>query len=465
MRPNFPALCLLSPVIAFWGPAIRPVSAADDPRLVVIVCVDQLAGDYLIRFADNFAEDGLFRRTFRDDASYRHCRHRHAFTYTAPGHAVLLTGTYPCRHGIIANEWFDRERQELRYCVRDPEATVIGVASEKGMSPRSLLTTTVGNQLKLVTVGKAKVFGLAVKERAAILLAGHSADAAFWLDRDCWVTSDYYRPELPGYLRELNAAGTLNRQYRGRTWDLLLPRGKYHNSGPDENAWERPPPGFTTSFPHALLKAGEGTAKEFSEQVLNSPFGNDYTLQAARELIRHEKLGIRDVPDMLCISLSSNDYVGHAFGPYSLEVEDLTYRTDRELGAFARFVDEQVGAGRWTLILTADHGIAPIVGYAQQPGLRLPAVHDPLPVQKVRVELEAELRRQLGVPAEAAALIQEVEEFQVHLNLQHPALVGGQLVRARQIARDWVTRQPHVALARSQEDLLTGDGDELHQAL
>ena len=336
-------VCLLLASVCLTS---RPLDAespkAEEPRLIVVISVDQFCADYLIRFQDNFStnpKESLFRTILQNGAWFPNCHHSHAFTYTAPGHAVQLTGAYPSTHGVIENDWFDRESGKSRYCVSDPTVEVIGLASQKPMSPRVLLVDTVGDALKLATNGKAKVIGVAIKDRAAILLSGHRADAAYWLEKNQWVTSSYYRKDLPGYLRILNEGKAID-QYRGKTWELLLPREKYHNQGEDDNEFENPPTGFTAAFPHALVKDGELTPEKFGEQVLVSPFGNDYTLLAAREIIDNEKLGADNIPDLLAINFSSNDYVGHAFGPLSFEVEDMTYRTDRQLAAFTQFLDE-----------------------------------------------------------------------------------------------------------------------------
>src|SRR5687768_11081580 len=182
----------------------KSVDAAERPRLVVVMSVDQFCQDYLIRFRDNFAADGLFRRVGDQGAEFGNCHHRHAFTITAPGHSVLLTGSYPSTNGMIANNWFDRFTGKDVYCVGDAEESIVGRPMGKGVSPRSLQVSTVGDVLKLATGGKGKVFGVAIKDRAAILMTGHLADAAYWLQDNYWVTSTYYRQDLPGYLRVLN---------------------------------------------------------------------------------------------------------------------------------------------------------------------------------------------------------------------------------------------------------------------
>ncbi|MDX1946884.1 MAG: alkaline phosphatase family protein [Pirellulaceae bacterium] len=443
-------------------PAIA--ASAERPKLVVVVSVDQMCQDYLIRFRENFSPQGAFRRVWGEGAHYAQCHHRHAYTVTAPGHSVQLTGTYPASTGIIGNNWFDRAAGKDIYCVADPAVQVIGTISNKGMSPKNLLVETVGDVLRLKSSGKSKVFGVAIKDRASILMTGQNPSGAYWLENNVWVTSSYYRPDLPGYLRVLNEQRAIER-FRGQVWSLLLPAEKYVNRGPDKNAWENPPKGFTSEFPHQLFKVGEGTAELFGDHVLFSPFGNDLTLEAAREIVTHEKLGQDEHPDLLCINFSSNDYVGHAFGPHSLEVEDITYRTDLQLAEFLTWLDGAVGQGNWTFALTADHGVAPIVEYAQQ--YRLPAHRNPLgKLDEAKLKLEQHLRGQLGVAAaENKPLVLEFDENQIFFQPGHAALDGARFGQAQQIARDWLLTQPFVAIAATRDDLLRGGEGELNTAM
>jgi len=446
------------------------------PRLIVVVSVDQFCADYLVRFQTNFAENAdqsICRSVLKRGAWFPNCHHHHALTYTAPGHAVLLTGAYPNTHGVIGNDWFDRSAGEMKYCVTDSSVQVVGVTSDKAMSPRVLLVDTVGDMLKLATNGKAKVFGVAIKDRAAILMAGHRADAAYWLEKNRWVTSSYYREDLPGYLRVLNDGDAID-QFRGKTWDLLLPKEKYFNQGDDDNEFENPPKGFKASFPHHLANAGEASPDEFGEQVLFSPFGNDYTLLAAREIIRNEQLGADDVPDLLAINFSSNDYVGHAFGPMSYEVEDITYRTDRQLADFALHLDEVVGADQWTLVITADHGVAPIPELISQHMYSKAEIPSPKrnPIgnlNEVRDLIEAAIRKDMtavgSVEEEAERIVLKVEPNQVHLNHAHARMSGSKASQAQRLAKEWLLSQRYIAAAATRDELQSGNGDALFEQL
>jgi len=441
----------------------RDVSAVERPRLIVVMSVDQLCQDYLIRFRDNFAADGGFRRVEREGAAYSQCNHRHAFTVTAPGHAVQLTGAYPNVHGIVGNNWFDRAAGKDVYCCDDPSGKLIGFPDAKPVSPRNLLVETVGDVMKLATNRRSKVLGVAIKDRVAMLMAGHNADGAYWLEDNVWTTSAYYRSDVPGYLRVLNEPLCTER-FRGQAWELALPKDKYHNSGPDKNTWENPPKGFTSEFPHKLPLAGQLTPLEFGDLAVISPFGNEITLNAAQAIVLGEQLGQDETPDLLCINLSSNDFVGHAFGPNSLEVEDMTYRTDRQLGEFLRWLDETVGAGKWTFALTADHGVAPIVEYAQQ--FQLPAKRNPLgKAEEVKAMLEAQLRERLGPTTGDKPLVQKVEDYQIFLQENNP-LLGKEdsFVADQAIVRDWLLAQANVVAAFTRDELVnTGTGKLFEQ--
>ncbi len=447
------SLCLVIPSAAL---------AAEPPRLIVSVSVDQYCQDYLVRFADNFADDGLLARVKSKGAYYPHCHHRHAYTVTAPGHSVQMTGAYPNVNGIIGNDWYDRKTGKSQYCVADPTVEVVGISGGKPMSPNNLRVDTVGDMLKLKYGNKSKVIGVAIKDRAAILMSGRRADAAYWLEKNKWVTSTYYRNDLPGYLRVMNEQDAIGR-YHGEVWNLSLPAECYYNKH-DDGKFENPPAKFDNQFPHELAKVGDLNADKYGDQVLFSPFGNDYTLLAAREIITGESLGQDDAPDLLAINLSSNDYVGHAFGPSSMEVEDMTYRTDRQLGAFAAWLDETIGAGRWTLTLTADHGVAPIPEEAAT--WNLPAKRSPLgSLGEVQKKLEVELRKVIEVKEGDETLVTKVDEHQVFLRDDHPRLAGDNFGRAQRIIRDWLIQQPYVAYARTREDLLANSSDNLDEML
>jgi predicted AlkP superfamily pyrophosphatase or phosphodiesterase len=440
------------------GLAERGAAAADTPALVVVVSVDQFAYEYLERFRAGFDARGLFRRCEREGAWYTNCHHRQGVTTTAPGHSVQLTGAYPSTNGIVDNAWLDRATGKQIYCVFDPKARLIGpFAADLPVSPRNLLADTLGDRLKIVTAGRSKVFGVALKDRASILMTGHAGDGAFWMSESGkWITSDYYRDQLPPYLRSWNASDAAAR-FGGKSWDLLYDRSKYQHPPAEDHFGERPLPGMTTAFPHKMPEAG---TRNYTRLVAFSPFGIEITLEAARLVIADEKLGLDDFPDLLLINLSSNDYVGHAFGPESLEVEDITYRTDRMLGEFVDFINERMQGRPWLFALTADHGVAPIPERTAR--LKIAAQRDPLVLDgkegpgPAHQMLEAHLREKLGVNEAQPGLVLAVLESQIYLRADHPAFKGAAFAEAQRLTRDWLLAQPRVAAAITREQILSG---------
>jgi hypothetical protein len=376
---------------------------------------------------------------------------------------VQLTGCYSSEHGIIDNEWFDRQKGKKVYCVADPAVKLLGTTiADATVSPRNLWADTLGDRLKIVN-RRSKVFGIAIKDRASILMTGHLADAAYWMSNDgLWITSDYYREDLPGYLRAINESDAIER-YAGQTWDLLLPADQYVHGEVEDSFGEKPYAGASADFPHVILD--DIKHANFVKQLAGGPFGNEVLLQAAAAVLEYEELGQDDAPDMLCINLSSNDYVGHSFGPHSLEVEDMTYRTDRQLGAFVDLINERLAGRPWILAITADHAICPIPEIMQKRGL--PAGRDPFGkandkghYEELSASLDAMLRKALKVPdTQKEPLIQFSTEKEVFLQVDHPAFQGDRLPQAQRLVRDYLLQQPAVAAAATRYQLLYGQGN------
>ncbi len=255
-----------------------PPAADETPRLVVVVSVDQFAYEYLERFRAGFDERGIVRRCEREGAWYTNCHHRHGITTTAPGHSVQLTGAYPSTNGIVDNGWIDRATGKQIYCVADPKARLVGpFAGDQPVSPRNLISDTLGDRLKIVTAGRSKVFGVAIKDRASILMTGHAADGAFWMSENGkWITTNYYRDELPSYLRSWNASEAGGR-FAGKSGDLLYDRSRYQHAPGEDHFGERPSSGMKAGFPH---KMPDATARNYVRLVAVSPFGIELTLES-----------------------------------------------------------------------------------------------------------------------------------------------------------------------------------------
>lgn len=340
------------------------------PRLVVGITVDQMRYDYLYRYADKYVAGG-FKRLMRDGFNAKNCHYPYFPTVTAAGHACIFTGSVPAVNGIVGNEWYDQRAGRGVYCVEDSTVRTTGGSTSKAgwMSPRNLLTSTITDQLKIVSP-KSKVVGVAFKDRGSILPAGHAADAAYWFDSRSgeWISSTYYFPDVPQWVNDFNARKLPN-AYLKDGWKTLLPLDQYAESTADDVAYESKFPGETNPvFPHELAATAGG---DRFGVIATTPFGNSLTKDFALEALKKEQLGKDDITDFLCVSFSSTDYVGHAFGPNSVEIEDTYLRLDRDMADILSTLDAQVGAGNYLVFLSADHGVADIPGFSQS--LRIPA--------------------------------------------------------------------------------------------
>ena len=341
------------------------------PALVVVLTIDQFRGDYLARFREHLVPGGL-KLLVDEGANFVDCRYRHAVTKTAAGHAVVLTGVHANVHGIINNAWIDRETLKRVNCVDDDSVQILGQADDRGgarlpgatvpigASPRRLNATTVGDELKLTHGGRSKIIGISSKDRSAILLAGKLADAAYWMDKGRIVTSTHYMKELPAWVRAFNDAGRVD-SFFGKTWERLLPPEAYDAlQGPDDVPGESTDFSMGRTFPKRINGGTEKISSAYYEAFENSPFKSEVLVDFARLVVEHENLGGRGVTDMLCLSFSANDTVGHNYGPDSHEVMDITLRTDRMIADLFSFLDRRIGLKNCTIVLTADHGVAPI---------------------------------------------------------------------------------------------------------
>ena len=334
---------------------VEPNITADDsrPKLIVGIVIDQMRYDYLTRFYSRYG-DGGFKRMVNEGFNCKNHHFNYIPTKTGPGHASIFTGTTPKYHGILANDWFDKSLREKVNCVGDNNYQSVGTSNEDGkVSPRQMLTTTFADENRLFTQMKGKTIGVSIKDRGAVLPAGHTANAAYWLDFDLntesngnWITSSYYMKELPQWAEEFNASGIINSYFR--IWDTYYPIDTYTASGSDLNNFERIFTGIkTATFPYNLetLKSQNGNYKIIAE----SPFGNNLTTDFALAAIKGEQLGQDSFTDVLTISYSSTDKVGHDFGPNSIEIEDTYLRLDYELERLFNALDTEIGKGEYTV--------------------------------------------------------------------------------------------------------------------
>ncbi|HWY02613.1 MAG TPA: alkaline phosphatase family protein [Candidatus Acidoferrum sp.] len=372
------SLALVIALLLTTTPALQASAYNAHPKLIVVIVIDQFRGDYLERYRDQFP-DGGFRLLLDHGANFTDCNYDYANTRTAPGHATLFTGAYSNGHGIAANEWWDPQKKQMVTSVEDDDTKLVGLpadpakdqAAEKkekaGASPHNLLADTLGDELKLATQGQSRVFGLSLKDRAAILPVGYSADAAYWIDpkSGAWITSTYYRSDLPKWAQDFNAS---NRA--AKYWD---------------KEWKDSKGEVLRSTAHR--KGRDGSDAGFYEVIGSTPFANEYEFEFAKELMLYEKLGAGQATDLLAISLSPNDILGHQVGPDSPEMAAMALALDRELADFFAFLGHQVGLANTWIALSADHGVSVLPDAAKK--LRIPAAN--LDAKKLEGQINAAL--------------------------------------------------------------------------
>ena len=334
------------------------------PRLIVLIVVDQFRYDYLTRFGNLFGARGI-GRLMREGASWTEANFDQMPTFTAPGHATFMTGALPSQTGIIANEWYERETGKKVKSVTDDSTNKLGgKPGDKGYSPRRLLCSTVGDELRMADGDRSKVIGISTKDRSAILPAGRRANAAYWFgtENGSMLSSTYYFSKEPDWVERFNNRH-LAAQWFGAHWDRLLPEAEYlKRAGKDDVPWENldKASNDTNFFPHVITGGADKASKQFYTALEYSPFSNDLLVSFAEEAIANEKLGEDADTDVLTVSFSANDYVGHRFGPYSQEVMDMALRVDRQIGTLLDFVDARVGLRNTVVIFSADHGASPV---------------------------------------------------------------------------------------------------------
>lgn len=447
-----------------------PARSTARPRLVLLIAVDQFRQDYLERFGDLFGNNGL-KRLMRDGAVWEQAHYDHTPTYTAPGHATMMTGAYPAETGIVGNEWIERETSRRITSVSDTTVKSLGGnPNEPGASPRRLMTSTVGDELRLVSNDRAKVIGISVKDRSAILPAGRHANAAYWFSSGSgnMISSTYYFPEMPAWVSAFNSKRPADKFFNTR-WDRLLPESEYlKRAGADSPPWENigRVSGDTNAFPHTITGGATAPGPQFYSALDFTPFSNDLLVQFAQEALVNEKLGQDDDTDVLTLSFSANDYVGHRYGPYSQEAMDISLRVDRSIGTFLDFVDSKVGLRNTIVIFTADHGVAPIPEHAAALGLDGARLRGQDVLGAVRTAITARYNPKGTTPDPTADYIYTYDvggqpqpafiNGNIYFNYAALQRDGASLDEVSRVARDAVLRMRGISRAFTRAQLLQG---------
>ena len=453
-------------------PPVAPEFAEGKPRvkLAVLVVFDQLRADYLVKWRPQFGRGG-FARLQAEGAWFTRCYYPYGTTTTGPGHASMLTGTSPYKHGIINNNWFEGGADT--YCASHSRYQVVPPApadptAKKDAKPKAagtpdrLMSETVADVLKRSTGGKGKVFGLSLKDRSAILPTGKRPDGAYWFDgRFC--TSTYYADGVHPWVAAFNASGKAEK-YLDRAWERFRPELDYDTlAGPDDGSGEGGGSGQGKVFPHPMNAGKEAVSKGYYEALANSPFGNDLLLEFTKACVAAEGLGKDDVPDLLVVSFSSNDLVGHTWGPDSQEVLDVTLRSDAMMADFLTFLDAHVGKGNYAMTVTADHGICPLVQHSAERGVDALQV----PPAKLRERCEAHLKEAFGAaaagPKDPKAKTAWVEAFSAPWLYLNPRLLEAAKKPRGEVAAsvaDFLRKQPEVARVFTRDELASTVPDD-----
>ncbi len=339
----------------------KDIVYGDKPKLVLGIMVDQMRYDYLYRYYGKYSEGG-FKRLMNQGFNCKNNHYHYAITTTGPGHAAVYSGSVPAINGIIGNEWYDPLANRSVYVAEDTTVRAVGTdvtAVEGKRSPENMHTTTITDQLKLATSFRSKVIGLAAKDRGGIFPAGHSADAAYWFDAKSgnWITSTYYMEKLPQWMKDFNDQ-KLPEKYKTQKWETLLPIEQYTESEEDKQEYENVLVGEKEPvFPHTIIN---------NSAILASPFGNTMTKEIALATLKNENMGQGKETDFLCLSFSTPDYVGHATGTHSIEIEDIYLRLDRDIEEILNYLDTTLGKNNYLVFLTADHGVVDIPAFLKK---------------------------------------------------------------------------------------------------
>jgi predicted AlkP superfamily pyrophosphatase or phosphodiesterase len=441
-------------IILFLALAIASNSKAQQqqPKLVVGIVVDQMKMEYLYRFSDDFSPNG-FKRLMSNGYTFQNMHYNYMPTYTAPGHASIYTGTTPATHGIVGNEWFSRTTGKEIYCTEDFSVKTIGEGTkEEGeMSPKNLLSTTITDELRMATNFKGKVIGMSLKDRGAILPAGHFANWAFWFSKTgSFVSSTFYGEKLPDWVTQFNKEKYFL-PYINKGWDLFKPAATYNESLSDDNAYE----GLLYNskapvLPYDLMGM---YAKNDAGVIRSTPFGNDLLAEFAMKAIEKEELGKDNITDFLTVSFSSTDYVGHLLGPRSMELQDTYLRLDATIADFLVYLDKTVGKDNYLLFLTADHAGAENVNFLKDNKYNVASVSP----KDIRKDL-----KEFSVQTFGVDLILNYSNFNLFFNKEIIKSKALDLTKVKQSFKDYLMSKVHVKKVYTEEEILAATGNDYY---
>jgi predicted AlkP superfamily pyrophosphatase or phosphodiesterase len=428
------------------------------PKLGILLVFDQLRGDYISRWQDHFVKDGFLRLT-SEGTWFENCHYPYSGTVTGAGHATLTTGATPSIHGIIGNDWYDRKEGKNSYCAASSRWTSIppvpAVVTPPGTTvkirasgtPEKLRSETLGDALKRSTNNQGKVVSLSFKDRSSVLPGGMKPDYCYWFDNSSgkFHTSSYYSNKIAPWLADFNESKFVD-QWRNKSWEKLYADKDYKPfSGIDEQTGEGNGKNQGKSFPHLFGK----TEKDYYDALYNSPFGNDVLLDLAMKAIKAEKLGKNTQPDMLLISFSSNDSVGHSWGPDSQEVFDATLRTDLLIRNLLLYLDKEVGKNNYVIALSADHGVCPLPEVSKAKGLDTGR----LATDKFSKEIEAALQKKFGKPTTPAKYLEAFSDTSAYLNYAALKANSINLDDATAYIKTWAASQPGILTAYTSKEI------------
>ena len=438
-------------ILLIFSIVLFSAKAQERPKLVIGIIVDQMKTEYLYRFSNDFSENG-FKRLIKDGYSFHNMHYNFVPTYTAPGHAAVYTGATPSVNGIVGNEWFNKAIGKDVYCTEDATVKTIGNGSkgEGEMSPSLLQSTTITDELKLATNFKGKVIGISIKDRGAILPAGHFANWAFWYSKTgSFISSSFYGEKLPDWVNTFNDEKRYE-SYLNKGWDLFKPKATYNESLPDDNPYEGKLNKKMPFFPYNTKEMFESSDAGI---LRSSPYGNNLLADFTMKAIEKEALGQDDITDFLTVSFSSTDYIGHTFGPRSIELQDTYLRLDQTIAEFLSYLDKTVGKENYLIFLTADHAGAENSKYLKDNKYDV----DNINAKNVEQDLIEFSKKTFGED-----LILNVSNFNVFLKKDIIKTKNLELDQVKQTFKNYLLSQKQVKRVYTEEEIQASTGSDFY---